>query len=229
MPLHLAVRRLIPTRGPESVDETLALIVAGAVASLPLVRRAGISYLERDGTVSSRAPSDAVVAELDALQNTLDQGPCLDAVRGGGPVTASDMSTSGVDRWPQFAPVAAQRGVLVACSLPLFNRHDGVVGALTLYGGHPEVVGEDGLSRAAVFASCASLALHGAHRVARMTTALANRDAIGQAKGILMERYGLSDDEAFARLVASSQHVNLKVHAVARWLIDDARGAGSRP
>jgi len=47
---------------------------------------------------------------------------------------------------------------------------------------------------------------------------LASRDVIGQAKGILIERFGVDADKAFAMMVASSQDTNLKLHAVAEWL-----------
>ena len=82
---------------------------------------------------------------------------------------------------------------------------------------------------AGLFATQASLLLYGADSTAEITRALANRDVIGQAKGILMERFGLSDQAAFEMLVTSSQRTNLKLVEVARWLTTEraARSAGS--
>ena len=51
--------------------------------------------------------------------------------------------------------------------------------------------------------------------------ALENRDVIGQAKGILMERHGISADEAFGRLVRISQDTNVKLHTVAEQLVGE--------
>ena len=49
--------------------------------------------------------------------------------------------------------------------------------------------------------------------------ALASRDVIGQAKGILMERFQISSDEAFRMLVRWSQNSNVKVRAVTAQLV----------
>jgi len=52
-------------------------------------------------------------------------------------------------------------------------------------------------------------------QVAQLEQALASRDLIGQAKGILMERYRIPADEAFERLRTASQHSNRKLAALA--------------
>jgi AmiR/NasT family two-component response regulator len=67
------------------------------------------------------------------------------------------------------------------------------------------------------------------YKVDGLEEALLSRDVIGQAKGILMERFGLSDQAAFEMLVTSSQKTNLKLVEVARWLTTEraARSAGS--
>jgi len=51
-----------------------------------------------------------------------------------------------------------------------------------------------------------------------MNDALGNRDVIGQAKGILMERRGITADAAFAVLARVSQAENTKVAEIARRL-----------
>jgi AmiR/NasT family two-component response regulator len=64
--------------------------------------------------------------------------------------------------------------------------------------------------------------LHGADHAARLGHALETRDVIGQAKGILMERFTVDDEEAFRLLVTSSQDTNMKLVDVARWLTGEA-------
>ncbi|MEX5721243.1 ANTAR domain-containing protein [Geodermatophilus maliterrae] len=51
-----------------------------------------------------------------------------------------------------------------------------------------------------------------------LTTALSSRDLIGQAKGILMERYKITAEMAFALLARTSQDTNRKLHEVAASL-----------
>ena len=54
--------------------------------------------------------------------------------------------------------------------------------------------------------------------VAGLEVALLTRDVIGQAKGILMERYRITADEAFERLRTASQHKNRKLRDLAEEL-----------
>ena len=56
--------------------------------------------------------------------------------------------------------------------------------------------------------------------VAQLRQALQSRDVIGQAKGILMERRGISADEAFDVLRRASQSLNIKLTTVAQTLVD---------
>ena len=93
------------------------------------------------------------------------------------------------------------------------------LGSLDLYSTQPsafdaeaEIVGE-------LFAAHAAIALLGSTQQAEWQVALNSRDIIGMAKGILMNRDALTDDQAFHVLVSASQHANVKVHDVARWLV----------
>ena len=65
--------------------------------------------------------------------------------------------------------------------------------------------------------------------VDHLRIALTGRDLIGQAKGILMERHGISADAAFDRLVRISQTTNTKLHEVAALVAAPAGDAGAGP
>ena len=61
-----------------------------------------------------------------------------------------------------------------------------------------------------------------AETIARLTDkvdgleeALRSRDVIGQAKGILMERFHLTPDQAFEQLRMASQQLNVKLRELA--------------
>ena len=69
--------------------------------------------------------------------------------------------------------------------------------------------------------------LHGADRATDLQRALDSRDLIGQAKGILMERFKVDDEAAFKILVKSSQDTNMKLTAVAGWLTKEVRASAS--
>lgn len=226
MILEQSARRLLERGGDDDVEHILGLIVRGAIRTVPHVQHAGITLVER-GAVEAWAPSSRLVRDLDRLQNDLGEGPCLDAIWSEHRTVVEDMETAN-DRWPRFAPAAARRGIRSLLSFQLFAER-GSAGALNLYAAEPGVFDDRSADIGAMFAAQAALALHGAKRVAGLNLALASRDIIGEAKGILIERFDVAPEQAFAMLSEASQHTNLKLVDVATWLVDDvARRRRSR-
>lgn len=86
-----------------------------------------------------------------------------------------------------------------------------------------QLVGRGGVEQAAerIVAGAIAATLYGAREVSHLNRALASRDEIGQAEGILMERFSLTGDAAFDLLVRSSQDTNVKLATVARFLTDE--------
>ena len=209
-----------------NVDEAAGSIVAGAVAVVPPATGAGISLVQRGGKVTAEAPSSAVAGELDRLQNELGEGPCLEAIHEETRIEVTDTAAPG-QRWPQWAAAAREHGVGSILCLQLFARN-GSAGALNLYAPTPHAFDADAQHLAGLFASHAAVTLYGARQVAALNRALASRDEIGQAKGILMERFAMSPEQAFELLVRSSQDTNVKLVSVARFLVDEAYDRAGR-
>jgi hypothetical protein len=138
-------------------------------------------------------------------------------------VTAHDLASGpDTDRWPRFAPTAVRRGYRSILSAQLSTNAEGRHAALNLYSHQPHAFDEQACVIAGLFATQASLMLYGAERAAGLQHALDTRGVIGQAKGILMERFKINEDEAFEMLITSSQGTNLKLVAVAQWLAGEA-------
>ena len=95
--------------------------------------------------------------------------------------------------------------------------------ALNLYGTEAGVFDVEARVTAGLFAVQAAMLLHGSQHAVHLSRAVDSRDVIGQAKGILMERFGADETEAFAMLVESSQGTNLKLVDVARWLVSEVQ------
>lgn len=207
--------RVLGQRG-RSEDDALASIVASAVATIPGAEHAGVSLLRSDGAITSYTPSSSTVAEVDQLQSTYREGPCITALWDQHTVLVDDLDAEAA-RWPRFAPEAVARGVASMLSFQLFTRAD-TLGALNLYSNVGKGFDEEAQTLGGLFASHAALALAGAQEVTHLHRALATRDVIGQAKGMLMERFGVDADVAFEMLTSSSQTTNLKLVDVARWL-----------
>ncbi|MGW0163501.1 GAF and ANTAR domain-containing protein [Mycobacterium sp. NPDC003323] len=196
-------------------ESTLESVVKGAVDIVPGTKWAGISLIE-GRTVEPRAPSDPVVAKLDILQGELNEGPCLSALREHHTVLIDDMAAE--TRWPRFAAAASELGAHSLLSFQLFVLQQNL-GALNLYGGEPGVFADDSVYIGAIVAQHASVALFGAEAEHQFTHALASRDVIGQAKGIIMERLHVDAPTAFQLLIKLSQESNTKLIDIADQVV----------
>lgn len=204
---------------------TLDAIVAAAVDLVPGVSWAGISLVQ-GAKITPEAPSHDVVAEMDQLQSDLGEGPCLTAIREEHTVRVVDLATD--RRWPLFATNAMRRGARSMLSMRLFVRRE-QLGALNLYATEPGAFTPDSEILADLVSQHAAIALAGATHEHHLSAAMTNRDVLGQAKGILMQRDRLTGQQAFALLVRTSQNANMKVAEVARWLIDQTEDRAGNP
>jgi GAF domain-containing protein len=198
----------------DSLDATLERVATTAVEVIPGCGHAGISFVER-GVVTTRAASDDLPCDIDAVQYETDEGPCLDAIREHEVVWTDDLAAD--ERWTVFAPKAAEFGIRSMLSFRLFDGQR-ALGALNLYAPEPRAFDQESRSTGAVLSAHASVAIVSASDERHLRAALESRDLIGQAKGLLMATEGLSADDAFDRLVRSSQLLNRKLVDVAREL-----------
>lgn len=207
---------------PRELTETLDLVVHAAVRTVPGVEHAAIALLRRDGGIESRARSSETAAELDQLQADLAQGPTVTAIWKEPTVMVDDLTTEAA-QWPDFVAQARQLGVASTLTFQLYLEGD-TLGALSLYSSVIGAFTTESRTIGGLFASHAALALGGAQQVANLNEAISTRDIIGQAKGILMERFGVTADDAFELLVQSSQQTHVKLVEVARWLTGTVGG-----
>lgn len=210
-----------------SVQDTLARVMSLAVSTIEGCDFAGIFLLEGD-VVTTPVHTDPVVAEVDALQHHEGEGPCLDAIAERLIFYAADLSVD--PRWARFGPEATKKGIRSLLALPLFSN--GTLGALNLYARCPDAFGVVDRGKGVILASLTGFALLAARsheeeerRAINLQAALATREVIGQAQGILMERERITADQAFDILRRASQHLNRKLRDVAQNLVD----TGERP
>lgn len=197
-------------------DETLRAVVAAAVALIPGADEGSISVISGRQQVQSEAASSELARTVDALQQELGEGPCLDAVYEQESVCVSDTSTD--QRWPTFSVRAHEAGAGSLLALQLFVDGDSL-GALNLYSREPGAFDDESEHVGALFAAHAPIAFSAARRESQLRRAVSTRELIGQAQGILIERHKISADQAFAMLVAVSQQANVKLRDVADALV----------
>jgi hypothetical protein len=208
----------------DSVHETLQRIVDFAVATIPGCDHAGISVMH-SGKVGTPAASDGVALRVDAIQCEVHEGPCLDALATEDVFETGDLGAE--TRWPRFsARTHEETGVTSILAFRLSGRGR-TLGSLNLFSKHLDAFGSEAHDIAVLFTVHAGIALQAAQKAETLLAALETRDIIGQAKGILMERQHISDDEAFQVLVRASQRLNIKLSVVASQLADTRRATGA--
>jgi transcriptional regulator with GAF, ATPase, and Fis domain len=201
----------------DSIENTLGGIVTAAVQTVPGAQYAGLTVVEARRTVNSPAATDDVVREVDRAQYDTGQGPCLSAVYERQTVRLSDMACE--DRWPDFTRRALELGIRSMLSFQLYVVEDNL-GALNLYSTDADAFDDESEHVGLLFAAHAAVAMAAARKERNLVRAISMRDLIGQAKGILMERHKLTDDQAFALLVRASQRTNVKLVDIARRLAE---------
>jgi GAF domain-containing protein len=179
---------------------------------------AGITLIRARGRrVETVAATDPLVERADALQYELGEGPSRDSSWHHEALVVSDLTTE--DRWPEWAAKVAALGVSSLLAAELITVEDQRIGAINVYWNRPRTATADDVAFAGIFARHAALALASAMNDAGLNVALDTRKLIGQAQGILMERYGLDDARAFEVLRRYSQDHNLKLRQVAEYLV----------
>jgi transcriptional regulator with GAF, ATPase, and Fis domain len=186
-------------------------IVMAAVNELAGATAVAITLVQH-GQVSSPAHSSELAERVGTIQSETGEGPCVDSSRQEVTIRVDDLRDS--SPWPKFAARAVEMGISSLLSFQLFVGEDSM-GALDVYsdrvGGFDSQDEETGL----LLASHAAIAMGASQEITTLRVAMDTRDLIGQAKGILMERYKIDGGRAFDVLVMSSQHTNQKLRDVA--------------
>jgi GAF domain-containing protein len=212
--------RLLLTEG--GLDAALHRVANLAVAVIEVCDCCGASVAS-DGKVGSRVTTNDVAQRIDDEQYAANAGPCLTAVHTGETVKIDSVETE--VRWPAFIHRAQAEGIRSTCSVPLPVDHS-VVGALNLYSAsgpfreRDEWTANQLAQQAAVTLANAAAFDRMQALVGNLMDALASRDVIGEAKGIIMERQRCTPDAAFDVLRVASQRQNVKLRHLAQQVVE---------
>ena len=219
-----AARRMADGLSPSDLDHTLRQITSAAVEVLPNVQYSSITVRHADGRLVTAAPTDDLLLRIDAKQYELQEGPCYEAATETGFVISSNLGAD--ERFPHYGPAAVDEGIRAQVGVRLFDTKNSQ-GALNLYSTHVGAF-DDIETLSGLFAHQAGVAIAYAQHVENLEEAVKTRTTIGQAVGIVMERYKLDDERAFAFLARLSQQRNVKLRVVAEEIIADVvnRGGG---
>jgi GAF domain-containing protein len=188
---------------------TLERLVEIAPEFFPHCHHAGVSIVERDGIRTPAATSEEL-RQLDEAQYTLGQGPCFEAIRSTPTVVVEDLAHD--PRWPIWGrAMAEQLEIRSSLSFRLFTRSDHSWGALNVYSRLPRAFTDEDVVHGQTIAAMAAVVLARSINDEQLVRALETRTHIGQATGILMERYDLDADRAFEVLRRISSQTNTKL------------------
>lgn len=200
-----------------SLNGTLEVITRAAVDLVPGAEHADITLAVRGGRLESRAGTSELPSRIDELQQEVEDGPCLQAIWEHETVRVDDMDHE--DRWPRFAPRAAEAGIGSMLAFQLYTTESNL-GALNLLSSVRNAFDATSVSVGGTLATHAAIAVIAAEREEQFREALESRDTIGQAKGILMEKFSVDSERAFGLLRRLSQEGNVPLYEIARKLTE---------
>lgn len=200
------------------IDSVLGELTDTAVRSVPGADSAGITIVARDGSLRTASATGRYPVLLDEIQRRYNEGPCLDAATEQHMTRTDDIRRE--QRWPRYCRDAVdQTPIRSSMSFPLFaDKH--TKGALNFYAEYPGVFDDEAVEVGSILATHAALVWNLLRRDAQFRTALASRDIIGQAKGMIMERFDIDAVQAFELLKRLSQSSNMGVAAIAEQLVE---------
>jgi GAF domain-containing protein len=202
---------------PRSVEDVLSDVTSAVMELIPGTDTAGVLLIGKGGKFDSVAGTSDLPHRLDQLQMMFNEGPCVEAALSELIVRTEDFRNE--TRWPQYSPAVVEIGVLSGLSLKLYTA-DRTAGALNLFSFKPNAFDADSETTGVILAAHAAAAILASRQGEQLESALSTRDRIGQAKGIIMERFAVDEVQAFEMLRKLSQDSNTRLIDIAQRIIE---------
>jgi GAF domain-containing protein len=202
---------------PRDIDDVLSGVTAATVELLTGADTAGVLLVSKGGTFESLSGTSELIYEVDRLQEKHNAGPCVEAAINELVVRTEDFETE--TRWPQYSREVCKLGVRSSISFKLYTG-DRTAGALNVFSRRPNSFDADSEVIGSILAAHAAAAILASRESQQLQAALLSRDLIGQAKGMLMERFQVDAVGAFEMLRKLSQQMNVRLAEIARRIVD---------
>lgn len=208
---------------PYDVSELLHRLAAQAAAVVD-VFGVGIMLEDSSGELRFAAATSEPVVEAERRQQRAESGACFEAHDTNRIVAVDDFST--IQRWPEYRDHVLSLGLHAVLAVPM-NAFGKTIGTINLYRAKPTRWTADEVEGAEILAALAGGYLVNANHLRsqsdlteQLHAAIASRDLIGQAKGILMAHQGIDAEAAFDLLRKASQAQNRKLRDIARMVVE---------
>ncbi|ANW63056.1 histidine kinase [Mycobacterium sp. djl-10] len=216
----LAVRMAALARDvavPVAIDDVLRGVTDAVLELIPGAEYAGLLLLGRGGKYETLVPTDDLMYQLDEMQIRTGEGPCVEAAIDDLIVRTDDFECE--LRWPEYSKLVVKVGIRSALSFKLYTAQRNA-GALNVFSTQVKAFDAEAEAIGSVLAAHAAAAIVASRQEEQLQSALSSRDLIGQAKGIIMERYNVDAVRAFEMLRELSQSGNVKLVDIAKQVID---------
>lgn len=216
--LHEALEQLVSLqRDGVQPEDALRELIHSAASSVPGSQYAGITLVDDAGKITSVAATHDYAIVLDEIQSQVTEGPCLSATWENHTILVNDLEAD--DRWPQYRTAVLERTPVRAIASFQLHTEGRSLAALNFYAEAPNAFASDAVEMGLIYAAHTTVAWNSVRREQQFRTALSNRDVIGQAKGMLMERFNVDAVAAFELLRRLSQDANVKLAQVAERVV----------
>jgi len=208
---------LVDLHGDVDADHMVQHIVTTAVTVIDC-NAAGVMLVHGGKRIETAAFSDEAVKKADLLQLELHEGPCLSAMAGGDHFRIDNTTTD--QRWPRWCPGVAELGIRSVISVWLTNGNQKPVGSLLIYSHRIHAFDDEDVAIARILGAHAAIAVRRLRRDDASGRAIDSRTLIGQAEGVVMAKYHVTSDQAFAALIRCSQQANRKLRDIATEVVE---------
>lgn len=213
--VHQFARFAAALTDAEDFDDTAEQLILYAVKAVG-ASYGGITMLRGRGHLETIGATSPVVIEADQAQYLLREGPCVDAAMAATLVKSDSLAHDA--RWPRWGPEAAQLGMGSVLSAEMHGR-DGRMGALNLYSDRESAFSSEDAELAGILAAQGAAVMAVMNSEAGLRDAMETRALIGQAQGMLMERFDIDARRAFSVLSRFSQDSNIRLRDIAEQLV----------
>jgi GAF domain-containing protein len=218
---HLRIAQIVQDlygRPDSDSDTVIAELAEHAAVEIPGAEYAGVTVTRNGKQIDTPATTHKWPLLLDEIQQRHGEGPCLTAAWEEKIIHVADLTTD--ERFPLYARDAlTETPIRSVMAFQMWIAGE-QMGALNVYAETAHAFGPQTREIGLVFAAHSSVAWNAARRDEQFKRALTSRDVIGQAKGMLMERYGVNAIQAFDLLRKLSQDSNTPLIQIAADLIE---------
>ncbi|MCL6538055.1 MAG: GAF and ANTAR domain-containing protein [Acidothermus sp.] len=209
--------------GRYEISDVLYQLVEDVVTLLR-VAGAGVSLRDEENKLRPVTGINSLTTRIEATEEALQEGPCVDAFRHGGAVVVADLDDER-NRWPHWSSYALNAGIHAVLGIPLAVRGE-PIGAMNVYAAERRDWTPTEIETARLLADMAASYVANASDLEKLQRtaeqlryALESRIIIEQAKGILAAEYHCTVDQAFVLLRDQSRAHGARLREVAHAVV----------